>query len=128
VRFWSEEFFQAAADALNADPQLATSVGGIKTSIMADCLDKGSAFLINVDGGRVSVSPAVPGSPSEFTFSAPYDEWVRIVRDSLNIRGEVLKNRVKFRGSMPKMLLYLGRVSKMENEILQKMRGLGPEY
>ncbi len=127
MRFWSEEFFQAAADSLNADARFAPLVAGIATVITADCSDRASAFQIRVEGGKVDVHPS-QGESAEFTFSAPYDEWVRIIRDSLDIRGEVVKGRVKFKGSMPKMLLYLGRVSRMEREIIGKMRSLGPEY
>lgn len=128
MRFWSRDFFEAAAASLNSDPRVAASITGIATTIVADCSDRGEAFIISVDGGRVAVRPRLPSEASEFSFSAPYEEWVRIVRDSLDIRGEVLKSRVKFRGSMPKMLLYLGRVSKMEKEIIEKMRALGPAY
>ncbi len=74
------------------------------------------------------MSPAKAGVAPEFVFSAPYDEWVKIIRDSLNIRGEVLRGKVKFRGSMPKMLLYLGRVSRIENELTQRMRSMAPEF
>ena len=127
MRFWSEEFFAAAAEAVNSDPRFPSLVTGISTSIIVDCSDKESAFRIQLELGKVSVRPA-RGDLAEFTFSAPYEEWTRIIRDGLDIRGEVLKGRVKFRGSMPKMLLYLGRVSRMEKEIIQKMRAMGPEF
>ena len=128
MKFWSEEFFSAAADTVNSDPRVAQSIAGIRTTILAECTDRSPSFLIRVDGGRVAVSPAPEGEASEFVFSAPYDEWTGIIRDSLNIRGEVLRGKVKFRGSMPKMLLYLGRVSRIENELTQKMRSMGPEF
>ena len=128
MKFWSEEFFQAAADSVNSDPRVAQSIGGISTTILANCTDLTSAHLIAVDGGKIRVSPADEKTSAEFSFSATYQEWVAIIRDSLNIRGEVLRGRVKFRGSMPKMLLYLGRVSRMENEIIGKMRAMGAEY
>ncbi len=128
MKFWSGEFFSTVAASLNADPKVAESIRGIATTIMADCSDRSSAFRIGVDNGRIDVSESSQGETAEFVFSAPYDEWVRIIRDTLDIRGEVLKGRVKFKGSMPKMLLYLGRVSKMEREIIGKMRAMNPDY
>lgn len=125
--FWSEEFFEAAAGAVNSDSRFPAVVTGISTSIIAECSDRGSAFRIQLEAGKVSVRPAQKDA-GEFTFSAPYEEWSRIVRDGLDIRGEVLKGKVKFKGSMPKMLLYLGRVSRMEKEIIAKMRAIGPEF
>ncbi len=127
MRFWSQEFFDAAAGALNSDSRFPPLVAGISTTIVADCTDRGSSFRIKLEAGRVTVAPAA-GESAEFSFSAPYDEWTRIIRDGLDIRGEVLKGKVKFRGSMPKMLLYLGRVSRMEREIIQKMRAMDPEF
>ena len=128
MRFWSGDFFSDVAASLNTDPRVTESLKGITTTIIADCVDKGSAFTINVDNGRIDVHESSHGGTAEFVFSAPYDEWVKIIRDTLDIRGEVLKGRVKFRGSMPKMLLYLGRVSKLEKEIIGKMRAMNPDY
>jgi putative sterol carrier protein len=128
VRFWSEEFFRAAAETVNSDQRFGAQIAGIKADILAESTDKGPSVIIHVEGGKVVARSAAPGEPAEFTFSAPYNEWVTIIRDSLDIRGEVVKGRVKFKGSMPKMLLYFGRVSRMEKQIIQAMRALGPEY
>lgn len=128
VRFWTEEFFTRAAELVNADERFSAVAKGISTSITIECSDGNSAFAIRVAEGQVSVSPAFPNVASEFSFSAPYDEWVGIVRDGLKMQGEVVKGRVKFKGSMPKMLLYLGRVSKLEGDMIARMREIGAEY
>ncbi len=128
MRFWTREFFEAAADRVNDDQRVGSQIGGIATDIVAGSSDTGDGVFIHVEGGRIAVRPSTREDAPEFSFTAPYQEWVNIIRDSLDIRGEVLKGRVKFRGSMPKMLLYLGRVSRMEKEIIQKMRSLNPEY
>ncbi len=128
MRFWSGDFFSTVAASLNADPRVTESVREITTTIIADCSDRGSAFTISVDNGRIDVRESGQGETAEFAFSAPYDEWVKIIRDTLDIRGEALKGKVKFKGSMPKMLLYLGRVSRMEKEIIGKMRAMNPDY
>ena len=100
----------------------------MRTSIVAESTDTGASFMIQIKDGLVSVRPAVQGEPADFRFSAPYSEWVAVVRDDAQLRGEVVKGRVKFRGSMPMMLLMLGKVSKAEKEIVAQMRSMSPEY
>ena len=128
TKFWSEEFFQAASESLNKSPVFSPIFKGMRTTIVAESTDKGGCIMIQVRDNLVSVRPAAKDEPADFRFSAPYDEWVSIVKDDVQLRGEVVKGRVRFRGSMPMMLLMLGKVSKAEKEIVAQMRSLDPEY
>ena len=128
LKFWSEEFFQSASDALNKSPVFSPIFKGMRTSIIAESTDTAASFTIQIKDGLISVRSATQGESADFRFSAPYAEWVAIVRDGVQLRGEVVKGKVKFRGSMPMMLLMLGKVSKMEEEIVAQMRSMNPEY
>ncbi len=127
-KFWSEEFFRSAADSLNKSPVFAPIFRGLRTSIMAESTDAGGSFMIQIKDDLISVRSATRGESADFRFSAPYAEWVAVVRDGVQLRGEVVKGKVKFRGSMPMMLLMLGKVSKVEKEIVEQMRSMNPEY
>lgn len=128
LKFWSAEFFQSAADSLNGSPVFSPIFKGMRTTIVAESTDRGGSFMIQIKDGLISVRPAAQGEASDFHFSAPYAEWVAVVRDDAQLRGEVVKGKVKFRGSMPMMLLMLGKVSKAEKEIVAQMRSMSPEY
>lgn len=127
-RFWSKEFFKEADELLNKDQELAKVFAGINTTILAECSDRESAFLIKVVDGKMSSAEARPGDNAEFRFIAPYEKWVKIAKGEENVQREVVTGRVKFRGSMPKMLLYLSKVVRMEKKILGLIQGMGLEY
>jgi len=127
-KFWSEEFFRSVSGSLNESPVLSPIFKGMRTSIVVESTDSGASFMIQIKDDLISVRSASQGERVDFRFSAPYSEWVAIVRDGVELRGEVVKGKVKFRGSMPMMLLMLGKVSKAEKEIVGQMRSMNPEY
>lgn len=128
MKFWSKEFFETVVSRLNQDFKFQSLLSGTTTTIIANCPERPPPILINVQNASVDVREASPGGKAEFTFTASYEEWVKIVRDGLKIQGEVVKGRVRFSGSLPKMLLYLAKVARMEDELLAGMRQLEPEY
>jgi len=128
LKFWSPRFFESASDSLNNSPVFSPIFKGMRTTILAEATDSGGSYLIRVADGVISVRQATQGDVADFRFSAPYAEWVAIVRDGVELRGEVVKGKVKFRGSMPMMLLMLGKVSRVEKEIVTQMRSMNPEY
>jgi len=113
---------------LNSDKDLTNAFNGINTTILVECSDRSSAYVIGVSDGKITSKEAVPGEKAEFRFSAPYEEWARILKDESKIQGEVVRGRIKFKGSMPKMLLYLSRVVKMEGKIIQMVKGMDLKY
>lgn len=127
-KFWSESFFEQTAESLNKSPLFVPVFKGMKTRIVAESTDQGGAFVISIADGVIAVRRAEQGEPADFRFSAPYSEWVNVVRDGAELRGEVVKGKVKFKGSMPMMLLMLGKVSKAEKELVAHMRAMSPEY
>ncbi len=128
MRFWSAEFFAEAQRVLAGDSELVSALGATKTSFLLECTDKPNAFLISVEGGRVETREADPAAQAEFRLAAPYEEWVKVVSGKAKLQGEVLRGNVRFRGSMPRMLLYLNKVLKMEGRILAAIKDLNPEF
>ena len=128
VRFWSKEFFEEVSELLNKDQELEKVFSGINTTIIAECSDRNSAFLITVKNGKISSSEARSDDKAEFRFTAPYDKWVKIAQGKDKVQSEVVKGGIKFRGSMPKMLLYLSRIVRMQNKILSIFTSISLEF
>jgi len=128
VRFWSKEFFEEASELLNKDQELEKVFSGINTTIIAECSDRNSAFLIIVKNGKISSSEARSDDKAEFRFTSPYDKWVKIAQGKDKVQSEVVKGAIKFRGSMPKMLLYLSRIVRMQNKILNILTSINLEF
>jgi len=127
VAFWTAEFFKNAEDQLNGDPNLAVALSGIETSLLLRC-DSREDFLVRLASGHVSTKRADAGDKAEFTLSASYDEWVKIASGVEKVQREIVKGKVKFTGSWPKMLLYISKVVRLENEMLGKIGQMAIRY
>ncbi len=128
TRFWSEEFFEKTDKLLNDDKELLKVFTGMNTTILAECSDREEVFHILVEDGRISSAKAGTGDKGEFRFSAPYDLWVKVAKGEEKVQSQVVKGKIKFRGSMPKMLLYLGKVVRMEKKILKIIKDMDLEF
>lgn len=113
---------------LNNDPKLAGTLAGIETSILLRCDNRDSSFVVRLASGRVSTKSADPQEKTEFTLSAPYDEWVKIANGEEKAQREIVRGKMKFTGSWPKMLLYINKVVRLENEMLGKIGLMAVQY
>ena len=128
THFWSEEFFQKTDELLNDDKELCKVFTGMNTTIIAECDDRKETFHILVENGKISSAKANVNDKGEFRFSAPYDLWVKVAKGEEKVQSQVVCGKIKFRGSMPKMLLYLGKVVRMEKKILKIMAEMDLEF
>ncbi len=128
IAFWTEEFFRQAEDLLNNDSKLTGTLAGIETSILLRCDNCDASFVVTLASGRVSTKKAGPQDKTEFTLSAGYDEWVKIAGGGEKIQREIVRGKVKFTGSWPKMLLYINKVVRLENEMLGKIGSMAIQY
>jgi len=126
--FWTEEFFKRAEDLLNDDPKLAGTLSGIETSILLRCENRAPSFVVRLASGRVSARPADPQEKTEFALSASYDAWVKVANGEEKVQREIVRGKMKFAGSWPKMLLYINKVVRLEKEMLEKIRLLVVQY
>jgi len=128
VRFFTKEFFDDFAEILSRDRDLVEITKGLNTSILFICEGRSSAFKATVSDMKISVAEAGSEGEAEFKFLAPYPEWVKIAKGEARFQGEVVAGRIRFKGSMPKMLLYLNKVLKLERRLLDMVRKMNLEY
>lgn len=113
---------------LNGDPKLAGTLAGIETSILLRCENREPSFVVRLASGRVSAKSADPQDKTEFALSASYDEWVKIANGEEKVQREIVRGKMKFTGSWPKMLLYINKVVRLENEMLGKIGLMAVQY
>ncbi len=128
VPFLSSEFFKRAGELLSRDQELAKVFEGTNATIILEIVDRKQAFLINVMDGCISTAEANVEDKADFRFSGLYDKWVKIAKGEENLQREVMKGGMKFSGSMPKMLLHLSKVSRMQKKILKIIGEMDLEY
>lgn len=128
VKFFSLEFFQKMVEQLNLDESLSKLTKGMNTNLLLSCNELPSSYLIDVKEGKLSVKQVSNNQAAEFVFSAPYIEWEKIAKGQVKIAGEVVSGRIKFKGSMPKMLLYLNKVLGLESKIMKTINSMGLDF
>ena len=104
VQYFSKEFFDTLASALNADAEWAkkTSTSAFKSIITIT--DKSKSFFLDVVNGKVAVTETAPEVPADFKFEGPYDAWIILGKGEKDFQSLVMMGKVKFRGSMPKVM------------------------
>ena len=124
VQFLSMDFFNKLVNFLNQDATLAHIIKDLRTTLLLSCNELPAAYLITVKEGRLSAKETSKNELAEFSFTAPYQEWEKIARGQAKIQGEVVLGKIKFRGSMPKMLLYLNKVMRLESKIMKAITSM----
>ncbi len=76
VQYFSKEFFDELANALNADPEWVKKAAPLTFKTVITITDRGKSYLLDVVAGRVAASETAPDVPADFKFDGPYDSWV----------------------------------------------------
>jgi putative sterol carrier protein len=124
AKYLSDEYFAQVQAALLQDPKWAESTKGLKTTITFGVTDIGQNFILTVDSGVTSLQKAAPGTASEFSFEGNYDSWSKVARGEVDIQSAVLKGQLRFKGSLPKILMYRDRL----NRVAEIMRDVPKEF
>ncbi len=104
VQFYSTAYFEELAARLNKDPEWAKGASKITTKLMMSVTDRGQAHLFEIQSGRVAVRDAQPDEPADFKFEGPYEQWARLGKERKDLNSLVLQGKIKFRGSLAKLL------------------------
>ncbi len=104
VQYFSKEFFDALASALNVDAEWLKKASSSTFKSVITITDRSKSFLLDVAAGKVSVSEVAPDVPADFKFDGPYDSWTILGRGEKDFQSLVMAGKVKFRGSMPKVM------------------------
>lgn len=104
VQYFSKEFFDILASALNADAEWMKKASAASFKSVITITDRAKSFLLDVAGGKVAVTEVAPDVPADFKFDGPYDSWTILGRGEKDFQSLVMAGKVKFRGSMPKVM------------------------
>jgi putative sterol carrier protein len=120
AKYMSDEYMSQVQAALSQDPKWMETSKSLKTSVAFSVTDTGQSYLLSVDNGVTTFQRAAPGTAAEFTFDGTYDNWSKVARGEVDLQAAVLKGQMKFKGSLPKILMLrdkLNRVSEVMNSV-----------
>ncbi|MDG6955874.1 MAG: SCP2 sterol-binding domain-containing protein [Nitrososphaerota archaeon] len=112
-KFMSDEYISQVQSALTADPKWTETTKGFKTSVSFNVTDSGQNFLMTVENGATAFQKAEPGASAEFSFDGTYETWCKVARGELDLQSAVLKGQLRFKGSLPKIIMYRERLTRV---------------
>src|SRR5213593_247338 len=113
VQYFTKAFFDELAGRLNADAEWGKKAAAIVAKIVLTCTDRNASFLLDIQNGRVAVHDVAPDVPADFKFEGTYEAWTQLGKGEKDFQGLVLGGRIRFRGSMPKVMALMGPLSRI---------------
>lgn len=113
AKYFTREFFEEVAGLLNADPGWAQKAATVTAKIVLTVTDRGTSYLIDVRNGMISVSESPADIPADFKFEGPYDAWTQLGRGEKDFQSLVLGGKIRFRGSMPRIMALMGSLDRI---------------
>src|SRR5213594_1993889 len=113
VQYFTKAFFDELAGRLNVDAEWGKKAAAIVAKIVLTCTDRNASFLLDIQNGRVAVHDVAPDVPADFKFEGTYEAWTQLGKGEKDFQGLVLGGRIRFRGSMPKVMALMGPLSRI---------------
>ncbi len=113
VQYFSKEFFDALTGALNADAEWNKKASNSTFKTVITITDRAKSFLLDVTRGHVTTSESAADVPADFKFDGPYESWTILGKCEKDFQSLVMSGKVKFRGSMPKVMGLMGQWSRL---------------
>ena len=113
VQYFSKDFFDALANALNTDPEWMKKSSSSTFKTVITVTDRTKSYLLDVVSGRVTATEVAPDVPADFKFDGPYDSWVILGKGEKDFQSLVMGGKIKFRGSMPKVMGMMGQWNRL---------------
>ena len=113
VAFFSNEYFSELATRLQKDPDWVKGAAKVTAKLMMTVTDRNEAHLFDIVAGNVTVRATKPDEPADFKFEGPYDAWTQLGRGERDFQGLVLGGKIRFRGSMPKIMALTGQLNRI---------------
>lgn len=113
VLYFSTAFFNELAAKLNEDPEWQKKATTMSVKLVLTVTDRGSSHMLDVQSGKVSASEVAADVPADFKFEGPYDAWVILGRGEKDFQSLVMSGKLKFRGSMPKVMGMMGQLNRI---------------
>ena len=114
VQFFSDAYFTELASRLEKDPEWVKGASKVTAKLMMTVADRNEAHMLDVQAGAVTVRAAKPEEPADFKFEGPYEVWARLGKDRKDLNTLVLQGKIRFRGSLAKLMPLQGVLVRIE--------------
>ena len=113
ARYFTREFFEEVASRLNVDGDWTKKAASLSAKLVLTCSDRKASFLLEIQNGRISASEVSADVPADFKFEGNYEAWVQIGKGEKDLQSLAMSGKIRFRGSMPKIMGLMGQLSRI---------------
>ncbi|HYS99691.1 MAG TPA: SCP2 sterol-binding domain-containing protein [Thermoplasmata archaeon] len=113
VQYFTKAFFDEVSSRLNSDPEWTKKSASVTAKVMLTCADRNASFLLEVVEGKITVHDTAADAPADFKFEGNYDAWTQLGRGEKDFQSLVLGGKIRFRGSMPKIMGLTAQLSRI---------------
>jgi len=113
VQYFTKEFFDELAGRVNTDPEWTKKGATITAKLMFTITDRAKSYLLDIQSGKVAATEVAADVPADFKFEGPYEAWATLGRAEKDFQSLVIGGKIKFRGSMPKMMGMLSQLNRI---------------
>ena len=113
TKYFTKGFFDEVANRLNADAEWLKKAAAISTKIVLTAIDRNASFLIDIRNGNVSSTESTADVPADFKFEGTYEAWTQLGKGEKDFQSLVLGGKIRFRGSMPKIMALMGSLDRI---------------
>jgi len=113
VHYFSRDFFDELARRLNLDAEWGKKAAALTSKITLTVTDRGLSFMLDIASGRVAARAVTAEDPADFKFEAPYEVWGKIASGQSDFQTAVITGKMKFRGSLPKIMGIQPSISRL---------------
>jgi len=114
TQFFSDAYFTELASRLQRDPDWLKGASKVTAKLMMTVTDRNEAHLLDVQAGNITVRGAKPDELADFKFEGTYETWARLGKDRKDLNSLVLQGKIRFRGSLAKLMPLQGILVRIE--------------
>lgn len=113
TQYFTKAFFEELANGLNADEEWKKKASTTTVKVVLTCNDRSQSYLLDVVNGKVTASEVQADVPADFKFEGNYDAWAILGRGEKDFQSLVMAGKLRFRGSMPKVMGMMTQMNRM---------------
>lgn len=113
TKYFTPAFFEEVANRLNTDAEWLKKAAAINAKVVLTAVDRNASFLIEIRNGSVSFTESTADVPADFKFEGTYDAWTQLGKGEKDFQSLVLGGKIRFRGSMPKIMALMGSLDRI---------------
>ncbi len=113
MQYLSAEYFDELVRRLNADADWGNMAAALNAKVTLTVTDRATSMMLAITDGVVTAEKVTGEDPADFKFEAPYDVWARIVRGQTDFNTAVLTGKMRFKGSLPRIMAIQPQISRL---------------